>query len=560
MHADRYGGQAAAGTGCLCMQAGRSDWRRSGRKRENTAFCMETALPVGIGAFSMGHMADSYGQCSIHDHCRYACGDGGISISHYAAQCCRECFRGRIASALSQRFPDGKSAVSAFGSPGISAAIGDGAPCTAVSGLAGLFCWWEDRPVVTGKNLKKYGGLFLLLLAGMGLSLGADALAYGKEWKEFRQLFNDRTTIYDFYPEVVTDDAYAADLEEMGAWYGARVLLENYNYGLDETVDAQLLADVAAYAKERVGGARDWGRIFREKLQLYRYRSFHGEDAPYHIIVWLAYAANMIAAVILYRRKAGKSCGMVVQLLLVFLVRTALWMFILLRGRDPERITHPLYLVEFCLLAGMFLRYLRESAVRGPAAKAVDAAGEPSARTADLERAGSGVSGARKLICGAAAALCLLSVVYLIKAIPAVWEDRVRRQEINADREAIDAYCRARPDTFYFEDVYSTVAFSERLLECRDNTLSNYDIAGGWMCKSPLYREKLAAFGIENAVDALAQGRADFIMSDEEISLRGLVWLEIPFAQKDMKVYIEEYDRIGEHYGVYRIIPISENG
>lgn len=243
-----------------------------------------------------------------------------------------------------------------------------------------------------------------------------------------------------------------------------------------------------------------------------------------------------------------------------FLVRTALWMFILLRGRDPERITHPLYLVEFCLLAGMFLRYLRESAVRGPAAKAVDAAGEPSARTADLERAGSGVSGARKLICGAAAALCLLSVVYLIKAIPAVWEDRVRRQEINADREAIDAYCRARPDTFYFEDVYSTVAFSERLLECRDNTLSNYDIAGGWMCKSPLYREKLAAFGIENAVDALAQGRADFIMSDEEISLRGLVWLEIPFAQKDMKVYIEEYDRIGEHYGVYRIIPISENG
>lgn len=80
------------------------------------------------------------------------------------------------------------------------------------------------------------------------------------------------------------------------------------------------------------------------------------------------------------------------------------------------------------------------------------------------------------------------------------------------------------------------------------------------MCKSPLYREKLAAFGIENAVDALAQGRADFIMSDEEISLRGLVWLEIPFALKEMSVYIEEYDRIGENYGVYQIIPISENG
>lgn len=65
-------------------------------------------------------------------------------------------------------------------------------------GLAGIFCWWEESPVFTGKNCKRYGGLFLLLLVGMGLSLGADALAYGGEWKEFRQFFNDRTTIYDF--------------------------------------------------------------------------------------------------------------------------------------------------------------------------------------------------------------------------------------------------------------------------------------------------------------------------------------------------------------------------
>lgn len=416
-------------------------------------------------------------------------------------------------------------------------------------GLAGVFRWWEDRPVFTGKNLQKYGGLLLLLLAGMGLSLGADALAYGGEWQEFRRFFDDRTTIYDFYQEVVTDEVYAADLDEMGVWYGARLLLENYNYGLDEKIDGQMLSDVAAYAKEHVGGARDWGRIFREKFLLYRYRSFHGGDAPYNILVGLAYAANAIAAVMLFCKRAGRRhgelCGAVVQLLLVFLVRTALWMFLLLRGRDPERITHPLYLVEFCLLAGMFLRLVC-SAV--------------SAQTTDSEHVGSGVLAARKLICGAAAALCLLSAVSMIKAIPTVQADQVRRQEINADWEAIDAYCRARPDTFYFEDVYSTVAFSGKLLERRDNTVSNYDIVGGWICKSPLYREKLAAFEIENAVDALAQGRADFIMSDEEISLRGLTWLEIPFAGKGMRVSVEEYGRIGEKYGVYQIIPISESG
>lgn len=154
-------------------------------------------------------------------------------------------------------------------------------------GLAGAFCWWEDRPLFSGKNLKKYGGLLLLLLVGMGLSLGADAFAYGGEWRTFRQFFDDRTTIYDFYPEVVTQDHYGADLDELGAVYGARMLLENYNFGLDERIDAQLLSDVAAYAKERVGGARDWGKIFKDKLLLYRYRSFHGEDAPYNILVLL---------------------------------------------------------------------------------------------------------------------------------------------------------------------------------------------------------------------------------------------------------------------------------
>lgn len=414
-------------------------------------------------------------------------------------------------------------------------------------GLAGAFCWWEDRPLFSGKNLKKYGGLLLLLLVGMGLSLGADALAYGGEWRTFRQFFDDRTTIYDFYPEVVTQDHYGADLDELGAVYGTRILLENYNFGLDERIDAKLLSDVAAYAKERVGSARDWGKIFKDKLLLYRYRSFHGEDAPYNILVWLGYAANIIAVVMLFYRKNGNSCGEIsperagsrryrdlcsaaVQLFLIIFVRSGLWMFILLRGRDPERITHPLYLVEFCLLAGMFLRRI----VCGAAANS--------------------------LLYGAAAAVCLLSVVSLFQSIPAVMADQARRQEINRDWEAIDAYCRAHADTFYFEDVYSTVAFSGKLLEWKEHTLANYDIAGGWMCKSPLYREKLAAFGIEDAAAALAEGKADFIMSDEEVGLRGLTWLAVPYAENGMDVHVEEYDRIGENYGVYQVIPVSKDG
>lgn len=427
-------------------------------------------------------------------------------------------------------------------------------------GLAGLFCWWENGPFFEKKNLQKYGVLLLLLLAGMGLSAGADSLAYGGEWKTFRQFFNDRTTIYDFYPDVLPGQDFDADLEKQGVSYGSQILLDNYNFGLDERIDAQMLSDVATYAKAHLGGGKDWGAVFKEKLLLYRYRSFHSGDMPYNLLVILGYGINIIAIVILMRRDVRRLMAAMSQLFLTLMVRSALWMFILVRGRDPERITHPLYLVEFSLLAGLLLRHLwREKASAEIAPFPVSSAGFVPESARFVFRS-DGVAATRILLAGTTAVLLLLSAWGLWKGVPAVRADQAGRQETNRDREAIDAYCRAHPDTFYFEDVYSTVAFSGKLLERRDNTLANYDIAGGWMCKSPLYRKKLAAFGIDDAAEALVEGKADFIMSDEEKDLRGLTWLEIPFAENGVGVYVEEYGRIGENYGVYQIIPVSEDG
>lgn len=432
-------------------------------------------------------------------------------------------------------------------------------------GLAGLFCWWEERPVFKKENLCKYGGLALLLLACMGLSMGADSLAYSGEWREFRQFFNDRTTIYDFYPEVLEGDISDAALEEMGVSPGAQLLLANYNFGLDDSIDGQMLSDVSVYAREHIGGGRDWGAVFREKLSLYRYRSFHGGDAPYNLLVFLGYGANIIAIVILMR---GTICDLIaaaIQLFMVGLVRSGLWMFILVRGRDPVRITHPLYLVEFSLLAGMFLGHIWLAASAGGkivrrTAEVMSENGMSAPNVAAYANRRGGFAQAQIFLSGVAAALLLLSVWGLRREVPAVWDDQIRRRETNGDWEEIDAYCRARTDLFFFEDVYSTVAFSGKLLERRENALANYDIAGGWMCKSLLYREKLAAFGIESAADGLSEGKAYFIMSDEEESRRGLTWLAVPYAEHGLDVQIAPYDRIGDNYGVYQIIPVSASG
>ena len=398
--------------------------------------------------------------------------------------------------------------------------------------FAGWLCWWEEKPVLTIEKVKKYGVTAGLILLGMILSFLIDLAAYsGEEWRDFRRFFNARTTVYDFYPEVVTQDAYGDALGGLGVSPAQQTLLRNYNFGLEEEIDTGMLEEMAAYAADTVGGSRDWGAIFKDKLFLYFYRTLHSDDAPYNLLVIFGYLANIIAILILYRETREEyTDGLgkrrlfwrLLQLVLLALGRSAIWMFILMRGRDPERITHSLYLVEFVLLVAMLLRLPKvEWRV-------------PSYVMASL--------------------FVLLTTVSLMGSLTMVNTGQRRREEYLRDWEAIDSYCAKHSDNFYFEDVYSTVAFSGKLFDSGSGICANYDIAGGWMCKSPLHREKLGRFGIESVGDALAgDGRVYFIMSDAEESERGLDWLKAFYEEKGREVEIMESDRINENYRVYQV-------
>lgn len=401
-------------------------------------------------------------------------------------------------------------------------------------GFAFLVHWWEEKPFFSIGKMKKYGAVFGLMLLGMAFSQMIDMAAYGStEWKDFRQFFDERTAIYDFYPDMITRDEYSGTLGELGVSSSQQTLLRNYNFGLDEEIDSQMLARIAAGAKLAVGGERDWAAFLKEKLYLYRYRVFHAEDTPYNLLVLLGYATYIISSVILCgeewrhnaRKAAEKLLGSGIWIALLMLLRSAIWLFILLRERDPDRITHSLYLVEFVLLATMILRL--------------------------SQRNGGGRQ--TRFQQGCITLFFVLTVGRLAVSLPAVQADQSRRESVNQDWYAIDNYCRARGENFYFEDVYSTVAFSGKLFAEGDNTRANYDIAGGWMCKSPLYREKLSAYGIETAEEALLRDGVYFVMSDAEESERGLAWLRDHYAEKGIAVEISEQDRISENYRVYRI-------
>ena len=239
--------------------------------------------------------------------------------------------------------------------------------------LAGLCRLTGEKRIFERTNFFKYGGVLGIMLAGMLLSGGIDYGAYGSaQWQDFLKFFEARTTIYDFYPELVTEESHGAQLSDLGVPAYQQALLRNYDYGLDETIDTAFLTKLAGYATKTLRGAKDWSGIVKEQAYRYFYRTFRGGDRPYSTLLLLLYAAVLAAGcrgLCGQKRPGVRSYAFLWQLALLAAGRTAVWMFILLRGREPERITHSLYLVEYALLAALAARMIPGAAAAGVGAK-----------------------------------------------------------------------------------------------------------------------------------------------------------------------------------------------
>ena len=413
--------------------------------------------------------------------------------------------------------------------------------------LAGLYRLTEEKKVFVKENLIRYGSVLGIILAGMVLVSIADYAAYGSaEWREFRDFFDARTTIYDFYPELITDDTYSESLTQLGVAPSQQTLLRNYNFGLDDSIDTELLKKVADYASGTLGTSKDWAAIVRDKTYAYVYRTMHSGDAPYNVVVIWAYIAVFVTGILLWLRQDKADEGQntetgiirrfafLWQLILLAFVRSAVWMFILLRGREPERITHSLYLVEFALLAALFVKML--------------------CRLRSLPKS-SRLS--LNIAYGIGMLFVLIMIVSLTDSVSDIRADQEFREQINQDWYAIDAYCRDHPDNFYFEDVYSTVDFSWEMFRDSDNSIANYDIMGGWICKSPLYEQKLEYFGIASMADGLLNDGQVYMIMNDTLPESNTDWLRDYYHERDVSVDVSEVDRIGEKYGVYRVIKVQ---
>ena len=386
-------------------------------------------------------------------------------------------------------------------------------------------------------NLLKYLTTPVVVAAGMGIGLLLNAVAYGGSgWNEFERFFEYRTELYDFQEEAPDYAQNRAYYRQLGFDEAQVALLSNYNFAIDESWDADALQSIVEYNRGELGKSYFKHGLY-EGIREYLYRLLHAEDG-----VW-AYLVIALYFIIFLTGMMQWDYSVPWKLALLALMRTVSWMYLIMRGRTPERITVSLYLCEVLILFAMLLCQMR--AFYADYRKKYS---QYRSRDNGQSQTETGVRKKRRApylplyrkywLDTVLLVLTALVLVPALRGIGEVEQEQRRRENANAEWDGLRAYFAEHEENFYLLDVYSTVAYSERMFPA-DNRYRNYEICGGWPAKSPIYAEKLSRYGIGNIEsDLLNMNNLYFVTRAD----RGTDWMVDYYRCKGYDVRVARED------------------
>ena len=197
--------------------------------------------------------------------------------------------------------------------------------------------------------------------------------------------------------------------------------------------------------------------------------------------------------------------------------------------------------VLFCILMGMLFVQLKELRV--------------NEQRAEKEMALTSLPGrnTRLLPLLIGALYLLFAVGILPSAIVSADKDVEAKEENNIRYNKLYAYLsdEQNQENFYFIDVYSSVYYTEKMFVNVDNSLDNYDIMGGWACKSPLWKKKLSAFGIDSMEDALVNREDVYYVQETGADTD---WLYAYYWDHGMEIILQLQEEPLEEFEIYRVI------
>ncbi len=379
---------------------------------------------------------------------------------------------------------------------------------------------------------------------------------HSEEWREFTSFFDSRTQIYDFY-QIPDYEEHKEFYDSVGMAREEYELLVNYNFGIDDEIDAELMAKISDYAgkvRNEEGLIAGIKRVLPEYFYRMRALSFPKSyeypmtDAPWNIVTFLLYILAAVAVLVWYKaeRDMGRRVWSVIwRILVIFGGRSLLWMYILVRGRDPIRITHSLYLLEIVTL--LTLVYFSKGNQYG---NGIVTKSEDNLRGSEF--------GTPNKICVAIVSLIILiSVVYIPSQAFVTRTECLGRNEYNIAYQELEDYFRNHEDSFYLMDVYTSVSYddsgytySQRIFGDADNRGANWTLMGGWASKSPAESDKLSYFGIEESMEKALLYENVYVVADKDTDMN---WLFDYYNEKGVSIKIDAEDEVAGEFVIYKV-------
>ncbi|MGN0347089.1 MAG: hypothetical protein ACI4DU_07360 [Lachnospiraceae bacterium] len=362
----------------------------------------------------------------------------------------------------------------------------------------------------------------------------------GKDWKDYFAYNDLRTLIYD-YTGIAMDENAVKYYEECG--------LSGQTIDCYQKYDILLADDISSYPLEVFRDYQeqlpvDQKQKCREAVYVYVHRLFlETEDMPYNILLIFLYVLLIFDASLFPDSKKQNSAAhttadlepakplrkignpLSLLLFLLFVGRSVIWIYLIYRGRYPERITVSLYLFEILLLLGMWQSRRKSHQREGS---------DRDSRNWRVKFFGifSGV-----LLVG----ISLYGSVYSMQSLCKSYQVQI---SVNEKYDMVYFYMEQHPDDFFLLDVNSFPNRTEYALKSDTYGYHNYMLLGGWMMGHPLLEQKLEREQIGNVRVALYGGNSVYFIG-KDLSL---------FEGENVEIL--ETFTVGEEY--YYLITISE--
>lgn len=403
-------------------------------------------------------------------------------------------------------------------------------------------CGWFGK-WITDKNKSKAKNIrYVVLLAGivclMLLVCTADRLTYltcsdNTEWQEYFRYNKAREQIMDYnsFPDYDSNREFYNDL---GISREAYEGVSKYYLTLPQkNLNSETMPVIADKAITVSRGTQTFREHITDVMQNFIRCNLNYSDRPMNIVVYGMWMCLAVTVVLL------KNKSMLLQLLLLFVTRMSMWIFIIRQGRYPDRITQGLYFVELVMLVAIFILNSKDIADRGLSKK----------------------------IC-MWGAFVIVGVISLYIGIPkaiAVKGENAGKLFFGTSYQQLKEYCAGNKDNIYLIDMNSASFFSASIFESvegNNGICDNLLPMGSWVNISPLITDNLKRYGVKDITkDLMDNEHVYFVFKDSEATPKQYLTDFYRSELEDANVGLNQTDVLetdaGIDYVIYRLESIQ---